>query len=117
MSEITDLQMRKLTRNYKPIRIGPEPESERGPSKVAAPSGSLGVGGGSAEAVRELKRLLRFCGERPSGAMCSERMEGAADARHEIREEIRTRLRLLQPNTQGLPRRANTAKLNYHEKQ
>jgi len=56
MRELTELQMRELTRKYKPVRIGPEPESERGPSKVAAPSGSLGVARGwvpvsSAEAL------------------------------------------------------------------
>jgi hypothetical protein len=64
-----------------------------------AQSGALGVGGGSGEAVGELKRLLRFCGERPGGAVCSEYMEGAAAARHAIRAEIRARLRLLHPNT------------------
>lgn len=69
------------------------PESA-GPAKVVVAEST-----GSGEAVRELKRLLRFCGERPGAAVCSERMEGAAAARHAIRAEIRARLRLLQPNS------------------
>jgi len=47
-------------------------------------------------AIRELNRLLRFCAERPGGAVMSQRMEGAADARHAIRKEIRERIRELE---------------------
>lgn len=57
--------------------------------------------GGSSLAIRELKRMLRFCGERPGAAVCSERMEGAADARHEIRKEIRARIKLLSALDKG----------------
>ena len=76
-------------------RIEAALQREQAPKAHLAPSP---VAGGSAGAVRELKRLLRFCGESPGAAVCSERMEGAADARHTIRVEIRARLRLLQPN-------------------
>jgi len=44
----------------------------------------------------ELNRLLRFCAERPGGAVMSQRMEGAADARRAIRKEIRERIRELE---------------------
>jgi len=47
-------------------------------------------------AIRELNRLLRFCAERPGGAVMSQRMEGAADARRAIRKEIRKRIRELE---------------------
>lgn len=46
--------------------------------------------------VNELKMLLRNLGERPGGAVCSERMEGAADARHQMRVIIRARIRELE---------------------
>jgi hypothetical protein len=57
-----------------------------------------GAGDYSSLAIRELKRLLRFFGERAGAPVCSERMEGAADARYEIRSEIRNRIRLLLSN-------------------
>ena len=50
---------------------------------------------GGERALRELKQLLRFCGERPGAAVCSERMEGASSARHDIRKEIRRRIAAL----------------------
>lgn len=54
-------------------------------------------------AIRELNRMLRFCGERPGGAVMSQRMEGAADARHAIRKEIRERIRLLSHSYEHTP--------------
>ncbi len=45
--------------------------------------------------IHELARLLRDLGERPGGCVSSERMEGAANARHEIRVIIRQRIRTL----------------------
>lgn len=82
MSEITDLQMRKLTRNYKPVRIGPEPESERGPSKVAAPAGSLGVGGGCLEvSSAEVLDVASYLDERAADwRNCQLRHEKAGEA-------------------------------------
>jgi len=55
------------------------------------------------DAIRELNRLLRFCAERPGGAVMSQRMEGAADARHAIRKEIRERIRELERAQTVLP--------------
>lgn len=46
-------------------------------------------------AIKELKRILRFCRELPGAAVMSERMEGASNARYEIRREIRERIKLL----------------------
>jgi len=66
--------------------------------------GCCAVADGSAMAIRELNRMLRFCGERPGGAVMCQRMEGAADARHAIRKEIRERIRLLSsPNNSDDP--------------
>lgn len=46
--------------------------------------------------IHELTRLLRKLGERPGGAVCCQRMEGAADARTEVRALIRERIRDLE---------------------
>ncbi len=46
--------------------------------------------------IHELSRLLRKLGERPGGCVCSERMEGAAEARRQARALILGRLKELQ---------------------
>ncbi len=53
------------------------------------------------EAIKELKRLLRKCQETPGAAVCSERMDGAAEARAEVRRMIRARIAELssEPNS------------------
>ena len=45
--------------------------------------------------INELTKLLRALGERPGGAVCCERMEGAREARHLTRMLIRDRIREL----------------------
>jgi transcription initiation factor IIE alpha subunit len=47
-------------------------------------------------AIRELKRLLRRLYERGGAAVCSERMEGAMEARAAVREMIRQRIKELE---------------------
>lgn len=45
--------------------------------------------------IHELSKLLRDLGERPGGAVCCERMDGARDARHEVRVLIRNKIKRL----------------------
>lgn len=47
-------------------------------------------------AISELNRLLQKIGERPGAAVCCERMEGASQARAEVRRLIRQRIAELQ---------------------